>query len=65
MQEKESVMVVQFDLKITSLGITVSLVMPNCYPRHGSFNPNITTIKDSYIPDKQKIFHPFTIYKVN
>ena len=24
--------------------------MPNSYPREGIFNPNLTTIKDSYIP---------------
>ena len=45
-------MVVLFDLKIPSLGITVryhsaSLVMPNSYPRDGIFIPNLTTIKDS------------------
>ena len=54
MQEKESVMVVQCELKIPTLGITVrhhsaSLVMPNSYPRDGIFNPHLTTIKDSYI----------------
>ena len=54
MQEKESVMVVPFELKILSLGITVrhhsaSLVMPNSYPRDGIFNPKLTTITDSYI----------------
>ena len=53
MQEKESLMVVRFELKIPSLGITVrnhsaSLVIPNSYPRDGIFNPNLTTIKDSY-----------------
>ena len=53
MQEKESVMVVRFELKITSLGITVRhhsarLVMPNSYPRNGIFNPNLMAIKDSY-----------------
>ena len=35
MQEKESIM--------------ASLVMPNSYPRDGIFNPNLTTIKYSYI----------------
>ena len=40
MQEKESVMVVQFKLKIPSLGITVrhhsaSLVMPKSYTHDG------------------------------
>ena len=54
MQEKESVVVVRFELKIPSLGIIVlhhssSLVMPNSYPRDGIFNPNLTTIKDSYM----------------
>ena len=53
MQEKESVMVVRFELKIPSLGITgrhhsASLKMPNSYPRDGIFNPNLTTINDSY-----------------
>ena len=53
MQEKESVMVVRFELKIPSLGITTrhhsaSIVMPNSYPRDRIFNPNLTTIKDSY-----------------
>ena len=54
MQEKESIMVVRYELKILSLGITVghhsaSLVMPNSYPRNRIFNPHLTTIKDSYI----------------
>ena len=54
MQEKESVMVVRFELEIPSLEITVqhhseSLVMPNSYPRDGIFNPILTTIKDSYM----------------
>ena len=40
MQEKESIMVVRYDLKIPSFGIAVryhsaSLVMPNSYPRDG------------------------------
>ena len=53
MQGKESVMVVRFELKITSLEISVrhhsaSLVMPSSYPRDGIFNPNLTTVKDSY-----------------
>ena len=54
MQEKESIMlVVRFEMKIQSLGITVrhhsaSLVMPNIYPRDGIFNQHLTTIKDSY-----------------
>ena len=47
------VMVVRFELKIPSLGITVrhhsaNLVMPNSYPRGGIFNPNLTTIQESY-----------------
>ena len=55
MQEKESIMVVQCELKILSLGITVrhhsaSFVMPNSYPRDGIFNLHQTTIMDSYIP---------------
>ena len=53
MQEKEPVMLVWFELKIPSLGITVqhhsaSLVMPNRYPRDRIFKLNLTTIKDSY-----------------
>ena len=53
MPEKESVMVVRFELKIFSLVITVqhhsaSLVMPNSYPRDGILNQNLKTIKDSY-----------------
>ena len=47
-------MVVRFELKIPSLGITVrhhstSLMMPNSYPRDGIFSPNLTTIKESYL----------------
>ena len=54
MQEKESVMVFWFELKIPSLRITVrhhsaSLVIPNSYPCDGIFNPNLTTIKDPYM----------------
>ena len=54
MHEKESKMVVRFELKIPSLGITVrhhssSLVMPNSYSRDAIFNPNRTTVKESYI----------------
>ena len=54
MQEKESVMVVRWELEIPSLGITVrhhsaSLVMPSSYPRDGIFIPHLTIIKDSYI----------------
>ena len=46
-------MVVRYELKIPSLGITVrhrsaSLVMSNSYVRNGIFNPNLRTIKDSY-----------------
>ena len=53
MQEKEFIMVVQFELKILSLRITVlhhstSLMMPNSYPLARIFNPNLTTIKASY-----------------
>ena len=53
MQEKESIMVVWCELKITSLGITVrdhsaSLVMSNSYPHDGIFNSHLITIKDSY-----------------
>ena len=37
----------------SSLGTTVryhsaNLVMPNSYPRDGTFSPHLTTIKDSY-----------------
>ena len=54
MQEKESIMVVQCELKILSLGITVwhhsaSLEMTNSYPNDGIFNLHLTTIKESYI----------------
>ena len=53
MQEKESTLVVQCELKIPSLGITVrhhlaNLMMPNSYSHHGIFNPHLVTIKDSY-----------------
>ena len=52
MQEKESEMVVRCKLKIPSLGITVqhhsvSLVIPNSYPRDGILNPHLKTIKES------------------
>ena len=54
MQEKKSVIVVQCELKIKSLGITVryhsaSHVMSNSYPHDRIFNLHLTTIKDSYI----------------
>ena len=60
MQEKESIMVVRCELKISSLGITAphhltSLVMPNSYPRDGTFNPHLTTIKDSYNLNKVNV----------
>ena len=53
MQEKESIMVVQCELKIMSLRITIrhhlaSLMMPNGYSHDGIFNPHLTTIKGSY-----------------
>ena len=53
MQEKESVMIIHFELKFPSLEITVrhhsaSLIMPNSYPRDGIFNLNLTTIEDFY-----------------
>ena len=53
MQEKESIMVVRYELKIMSLGITVwhhsaSLVMPDSYSRDGIPNPHLTAIKDTY-----------------
>ena len=55
MQEKDSIISVRCELKISSFGITVrhhsaSLVMPNSYPRDGIFKPHLTSIKDSYIP---------------
>ena len=54
MQEKDSIMVVLCELKISSLRITVrhhsaSLVISNSYPRDGIFNSHRTTIKDSYM----------------
>ena len=53
MQEKESIMVVQYKLKLPSLRITVwhheaRLVMQNSYPHDVIFNPHLTIIKDSY-----------------
>ena len=53
MQEKESIMVVRYELKIPSLEITVrhhsaSLVMTDSYSRDGILNPHLTAIKDSY-----------------
>ena len=41
MQEKESIMVVQCELKIPSFGIT-------SYPCDRIFNPHLTSHKDSY-----------------
>ena len=46
--QKKSIMVVQCELKILSLRITVwhhsaSLVMPNSYPHNGIFNPHLTS----------------------
>ena len=54
MQEKKSILVVGFELKIPSLRITVwhhlaSLVMPNSYPRDRIFSLHLTTIKGSYV----------------
>ena len=54
MQENESIMVVQCELRIPSLGMTVqhhtaSLVMLNNYPRDRILSPHLKTIKDSYI----------------
>ena len=50
MQEKESIMVVRYELKIPSLGITVrhhsaNLVMPESYSRDGILNPHLTAFK--------------------
>ena len=43
-------MVVRCEMKIPSLGITVRHhEAPNSYHHDGIFNPNLTTIKDSYI----------------
>ena len=47
MQEKEYKMVVRWELKILSLGITIRHY--EACPRDGIFNPHLTTIKDSYI----------------
>ena len=56
MQEKETIMAVRCELKITSLAITIrhysaSLLMLNSYSCDGifNFNSHLTTIKDSYI----------------
>ena len=65
MEEKESIMVVRYELKIPSLGmITVwhhsaNLVMPNSYPRDRIFNPHLATIKDSYILFLTKKYNNF------
>ena len=53
MQEKESIMIVRYELTIPSLGIIVrhysaSLVMPNSYPHDRIFNLHLTTIEDTY-----------------
>ena len=53
MQEKESIMVVRYRLKLPSLGITIRHhsachVMPNSYPRDRIFSPHLTTIRYSY-----------------
>ena len=68
MQEKESIMVVRCGLKIPSPGIIVrhhstSLVMPNSYPRDGIFNPDLSTINDSYslLPVKEGFKEPRVI----
>ena len=53
MQEKESIMVVQYELKIQPLGVTVqsaSLGKLHSYPSDGIFNPHLKTIKDSFSP---------------
>ena len=70
MQEKESIMVVRYEFKIPSLGITVrhhsaSLVMPNSYPRDEIFNPYLTTIKDSYILCLQLSQVPYIVWVSN
>ena len=53
MQEKESVMVVQFKLKIPSLGIMVRhhepcFMKPNGFPRDRIFSLHLTPVKDSF-----------------
>ena len=50
MQEKKSIIVVWYKLKIPSLGITVwhhsaSLAMANSYPHDRIFNPHLSTIQ--------------------
>ena len=61
MQEKESEMIMRFELKILSLGITVrhhlaGLVFPNSYPRDGIFNQILMTIKHSYRPEGEYMY---------
>ena len=41
--------------RVTVRHHSASLVMPNSYPRDGIFNQHLTTIKDSYNPDRVKI----------
>ena len=49
MQEKESITVVRYEMKIPSLQHhSASLVMPKSYHRDGISNPYLTTIKDFY-----------------
>ena len=53
MQEKEPIMVL-WRIENSVIRVTVgyhsaSLAMPNSYPCEGIFNPQLTTIKDSYI----------------
>ena len=50
MQEKESSVRIENSVtRVTIRHYSASLVMPNSYPRDGSFNPHLTPIKDSYI----------------
>ena len=51
--------------KITLRLYSASLVMPNSYPRDGIFNPNLTTIKDSYNPGRVKIAENLVGYARN
>ena len=51
--------------KITLRLYTASLVMPSSYPRDGIFNPNLTTIKDSYNPGRVKIVENLVGYARN
>ena len=54
MQEKVSIIVVQYGQKFPSLGSRLgitrrNLVLPNRDPRDGNFRPYLTPMKDTYI----------------